>query len=324
MVLRKRTLALASRVNSCPRPPQLQQSVSTSKQDLACVTCAGKLSETQRVAERIGRPRSGKSGKALLLTILGEFVLPNGGSVWTSTLIEALALLGVGEANARQAAARLGEEGILAPVKIGRSTRWDLTPGGQRLLSAGAHRIYEFGSPDQDWDGQWLLVLTTIPEGVREKRHQVRSQLEFAGFGFVSAGVAVTPHVDREKETQAILEALDLDPRPLVFRASAGEFLPDREVIARAWDLGALSGKYRWFLDEFARIRPTGGTASFESLVMLVHEWRRFPFEDPEIPMELLPAKWPGIRSKQLFDDRRARWSPAAQDWYRSLESTPN
>jgi phenylacetic acid degradation operon negative regulatory protein len=273
------------------------------------------------MAEHSGRPRSGRSAKALLLTILGEFVLPNGGSVWTSTLIDTLALFGVGEANARQAAARLGEDGILAPVKIGRSTRWDLTPRGQRLLVAGAERIYEFGSADQVWDGQWLLVLTSIPEDVREKRHQVRSQLEFAGFGFVSAGVAVSPHVDREKETQAILEGLELDPVPLVFRASTGTFLPDREVIYRAWDLDALAAKYRSFLDEFARVRPTTGNARFESLVALVHEWRRFPFEDPEIPLELLPAKWPGRRSKQLFDDRRALWSPEAQDWFRSLES---
>ncbi len=260
----------------------------------------------------------------MLLTILGEFVLPNGGSVWTSTLVETLGLLGVGEPNARQAAARLGEEGILAPVKMGRSTRWDLTPQGQRLLSAGAERIYEFGSSDQVWDGQWLLVLISVPEDVREKRHQVRSQLEFAGFGFLSAGVAVSPHADREEETHAILEALELNPRPLIFRASSGAFLPDREVIGRAWDLVALSEKYAVFLDEFARVRPTSGTACFESLVMLVHEWRRFPFEDPEIPLELLPAKWPGKRSKQLFDDRRALWSPVAQDWFRSLESKSN
>jgi phenylacetic acid degradation operon negative regulatory protein len=279
------------------------------------------MNETQAVSERIGRPRSGRSGKALLLTILGEFVLPNGGSVWTSTLIETLGLLGVSEPNARQAAARLRDDGILMPVKIGRSTRWDLTPRGQRLLSAGAQRIYEFGSGDQEWDGRWILVLTSIPEDVREKRHQVRSQLEFAGYGFLSAGVAVSPHAEREKETQTILEVLDLDPRPLVFTASTVAFLPDREVIGRAWDLDALSGKYRVFLDEFGRVRPTTGTACFESLVMLVHEWRRFPFEDPEIPLELLPAKWPGTQSKQLFDNRRALWSAAAQDWYRSLES---
>jgi phenylacetic acid degradation operon negative regulatory protein len=279
------------------------------------------LGDTQRMAERIGRPRLGRSGKALLLTILGEFVLPNGGSVWTSTLIETLAMFGVGEANARQAAARLGEDGILSPVKVGRSTRWDLTPRGQRFLSAGAERIYEFGMPDQHWDGQWLLVLTSISEDVREKRHQVRSQLEFAGFGFVSAGVAVSPHVDREKVTQAILEGLELDPVPLVFRASTGTFLPDREVIHRAWDLDALAAKYRSFLDTFARVRPSAGPARFEFLVALVHEWRRFPFEDPEIPLELLPAKWPGKRSKQLFDDRRALWSPSAQDWFRSLDS---
>ncbi len=257
----------------------------------------------------------------MLLTILGEFVLPNGGSVWTSTLIETLGLFGVGEPNARQAAARLGDEGILKPVRVGRSTRWDLTPRGKRMLTAGAERIYEFGATEEEWDGRWLLVLTTVPEEMRAKRHQVRSQLGFAGFGFVSAGIAVSPHADREKETAAILASLELDPPALVFVAESGAFVPDAEIIRRAWDLEALAEKYSTFLGSFARKRPTGGPACFESVVHLVHEWRRFPFEDPEIPVELLLARWPGKRAKALFDDRHASWSDAAQAWFRSIDS---
>ena len=38
----------------------------------------------------------------------------------------------------------------------------------------------------------------------------------------------------------------------------------------------------------------------------LVHEWRRFPFVDPEIPDELLPPGWPGHGAKAVFDERHA------------------
>ena len=73
------------------------------------------------------------SAKALLLTILGELVLPHGGAVWTSTIVGALGTLEVEERNARQALLRLAESGTIirsaasamalsAPRKLGTST----------------------------------------------------------------------------------------------------------------------------------------------------------------------------------------------------------
>ena len=52
------------------------------------------------------RPRSGESARSLLNTVLGEFVYAAGGAAWTSTFVEALALLDVEEKAARQALAR--------------------------------------------------------------------------------------------------------------------------------------------------------------------------------------------------------------------------
>lgn len=241
--------------------------------------------------------------------------------MWTATLIEALSLMGVGEPNARQAAARLSDDLILTPVRHGRATHWDLTPRGQRLLTTGAQRIYEFGASSEEWDGQWLMVLTSVAEEMRAKRRHVRAQLQFAGFGFLSAGVAVSPHAEREKDAEAIVAALDLNPRALVLAARTGSATADAEIIRRAWDLEVLAAKYGAFVAEFGRVRPASGPACFTALVSLVHEWRRFPFEDPEIPLELLPARWPGRRAKTLFDDRRAVWSEGAQKWFRDLDS---
>jgi phenylacetic acid degradation operon negative regulatory protein len=282
------------------------------------------MGDTQYMAEAAQKPRSGRSGKALLLTILGEFVLPNGGTVWTSTLIESLGFMGMTESNARQAAARLADDNIVTPVRVGRSTRWELTDRGERLLSDGARRIYEFGSTSAEWDRQWVLVVASVPEEFRAKRLLLRSQLGFAGFGFVNAGFAISPHTDRMKDAEAILASLDIDPAPLVFVANHSDSTPDEEIIKRAWDLDALEHSYRAFLSEFSRARATKGPACFTSLVGLVHEWRRFPFEDPEIPLELLPAKWPGERAKAMFDECRAKWSPAAQEWFRNLENNTN
>ena len=82
----------------------------------------------------------------LLFTILGEFVLPGGGQAWTSALIGTMARLGVEEKSTRQALMRTAADGWLQPERLGRRTRWRLTPSADRLLTEGTDRIYGFGA----------------------------------------------------------------------------------------------------------------------------------------------------------------------------------
>jgi phenylacetic acid degradation operon negative regulatory protein len=268
------------------------------------------------------RPRSGSSAKAILLTILGEFVLPHSGSVWTSTVVRSLGLLGVEERNARQALARLAERGTVRSQKEGRKARWHLTDDGRRLLTAGTKRIYEFGRGDDAWDGRWLVVLCSVPEEQRAKRHQLRSQLGFAGFGFVAPGVAISPHVEREGAAVTVLKDLSLLPGAIVFRAATGDLVEPGDLLRRAWNLDELAAGYTDFIAAFARRAPGSDAARFAAHVDLVHEWRRFPFVDPEIPPQLLPQRWPGRRAKQTFDDRHRAWAPGANAWYGAAESS--
>ena len=85
-----------------------------------------------------------------------------------------------------------------------------------------------------------------------------------------------------------------------------------RELLRRAWDLDQLELRYRRFLDRFDGRRPQTPDSQLVALTELVHEWRHFPFVDPEIPTELLPAGWPLPRAKQLFDSRHESWSAPA------------
>jgi phenylacetic acid degradation operon negative regulatory protein len=274
------------------------------------------------MTERGVRPRSGSSAKALLLTILGECVLPRSGSVWTSTVVRALAEWDVEERNARQALARLAEQGTVRSVKDGRRARWHLTDAGCTLLTEGTTRIYEFGGGDDTWDGRWLVVLCSVPEEQRAKRHQLRTRLGFAGFGFVAPGVAVSPHLDREKAANTVLKDLSLLPGATVLRAETGDLTDADDMLSRAWDLDSLGAEYADFIGAFDRRSPRSDAARFAALVDLVHAWRRFPFIDPEIPPRLLPAGWPGRRAKVLFDARHASWAPAAGVWYEHAEAT--
>jgi phenylacetic acid degradation operon negative regulatory protein len=266
------------------------------------------------------RPRSGSSAKALLLTALGEFVLPHQGSVWTSTVVRSLGVLGVGERNARQALARLADQDMVRSHREGRRARWQLTDTGRDLLTSGTERIYGFGAGDDAWDGRWLVVLCSVPEEQRPKRHQLRNQLGFAGFGFLAPGVALSPHLDREAVANGVLKDLGLHPGAVVFRAEAGELMSTEELLERAWDLTDLTVRYEDFLQAFGRRSPRSDQDRFLALTELVHAWRHFPFIDPEIPPRLLPDRWPGRRAKTLFDDQHAAWAPGANRWYEEVD----
>ena len=122
------------------------------------------------------------SARGLLFTILGEYVLPGGGLVWTATVIAALGRLGIEEKATRQALLRTAAGGWLSAERIGRRTRWALTPGAVRLLTEGTERIYGFGGHRDGWDGSWLLVLVRAPETERPARHLLRTRLTWAGF----------------------------------------------------------------------------------------------------------------------------------------------
>src|SRR5690348_11888766 len=100
-----------------------------------------------------------ESARGLLLTVLGEFVLPGGGTAWTSAFIDVLGRLGIEEKATRQALMRTAADGWLHSERIGRRTQWRLSESAERLLVDGAQRIYGFTAASAEWDGRWLLVL---------------------------------------------------------------------------------------------------------------------------------------------------------------------
>ncbi|MEV7383896.1 PaaX family transcriptional regulator [Streptomyces lydicus] len=270
------------------------------------------------------REVSHASARSLLMTLLGEFVLPRDRPVWTSVLVEALSAFDVEEKSARQALARTAAEGWLVSERVGRRVRWSLTPPGRRLLTEGARRIYEFGSTESQWDGRWLVVLVSVPEAKRDLRRQVRTQLTWAGFGSPEAGVWVTPHTNREAEALSVLKDLGLASGAMSFTATYGVLGSESTMVDRAWDLSELEERYEAFIDEFTGPSPADRSAALLAQTRLVHEWRRFPFLDPQLPRDLLPANWSGAQAAELFHHKHAEWRPAAQRRWDELVSEEN
>jgi len=271
-----------------------------------------------RVTRR--REMSTVSARSLLMTILGEYVLARERPPWTSTIVEALNADGVEEKAARQALARTAADGWIASERDGRRVRWTLTDEGRQLLTEGAERIFGFGRTAPEWDGRWLMLLVTVPETRRDLRHRLRTRLTWAGFGTPDPGVWINPDPAREDEAREVLRDLDLDQGAMSFTAAHGMIGSQASMVARAWDLSTLEADYEEFVTTFGGAMPDGDAATLRTQTRLVHEWRRFPFLDPRLPRELLPADWSGAKAVEVFHARHAEWHEAAQREWAALD----
>lgn len=267
----------------------------------------------------VRRSEAPPSARALLLTVLGEFVLPDGGSVWTGTVLEGLSLLGVEEGAARQALARTSTRGLLTPVRVGRRTRWSLTGRALNVLTEGAARIYGHGLDHPEWDGEWLLVLTTVPEQNRHLRYQLRNRMTWAGLGAIGPGAWVTPWTEHEGEVETILAELGLTAGSLSWVGAPGALGDVHHRVEEMWDLDAIAWEYDAFISAAESEDPSSPEEAFAALIRLVHDWRHFPGADPGLPEALLPEGWPARDAAVLFRDRRKKWSPASWRFWRQV-----
>lgn len=255
------------------------------------------------------------------MTLLGEFVLPHGGTAWTQTLVALMDGLGVRDKAARQALARMHEGGWLGRERVGRRTRWTLTDHSRALLEAGAARIYDFGQHVRPWDGTWVVLLASVPERDRRVRYRMGIGLSWAGFGSLGQGVWLSPWAQQEQDAVTLLDGLAVQATS--FRARLGELGSGSALAGQAWDLPRLRARYDTFVadtDVLLASLPEGEAAAVE-LATLVHRWRRFPFLDPDLPAALLPSDWPGPFAARRFADLRAALIDQAYSWWEATEA---
>ncbi|HZZ48901.1 MAG TPA: PaaX family transcriptional regulator, partial [Pseudonocardia sp.] len=95
------------------------------------------------MADKTGRPEAAHgtasspvegSARSLLLTVLGELVVPAGEPVWTASLLYVLAGLDVSEQTARQTLVRASDKGWITSERVGREVRWSVTPTVMKML----------------------------------------------------------------------------------------------------------------------------------------------------------------------------------------------
>ena len=259
------------------------------------------------------------SARSLLLTVFGDLVLPSGGSAWLSTLTTVMSDLGVAPATTRQALRRLTGQGIVTPERHGRNASYHLTAEGRRRLEEAADRIYLRRA--LAWDGRWRMLTYSFPEDERAARAALRKELAWLGYGSLAGGMWICPW-DLGTRRDVVLTKHDVAGSVQTFTSVLeGD---DRELAARAYDLGELAAAHRGFLDVYETTPPFSGDdrEAFTARVELVHHWRKFLFLDPGLPDELLPSDWLGDRAADTFLARYREVEVAAWRYWDEAAAT--
>lgn len=260
--------------------------------------------------EQISRPTP--STQFLIFNLFGDYIMPRGGRIWTPDLLYLLDLLGVSERAARSTLSRMKKRGWFTTVKDGRQSRYDLTPAGRAICEAGNQRIFE--PPLDNWDGQWHLVVYSLPEEMRKIRNEVRKKLVWFGYGNLAPGTWIAPH-DRHKELEPSLIELGVQQYVDLFSGEHMGITSDEALVRRCWDLEEIAAAYRAFFEKhrfrykhfctnWTQKKPTA-EETFCYRFWLTYEFQQFPRLDPNLPMELLPDEWIGYKARQMFKDCR-------------------
>lgn len=266
-----------------------------------------------------GTERGPLPPRALIVTLLGLYVREFGGWISVSALIRLMAAAGVDDQAVRSSLSRLKRRGIVEAERRGGVAGYALSEYARHVLEVGDRRI--FARPDHD-SRDWVVVVFSVPESERQKRHALRGRLAWLGFGTVSSGVWIAPgHL--ADDAREVLVANGLDLYVDLFRAEYVAFGDPAEKVAQWWDLDALGQLYTDFLDAHeparaswaaqAEVEP--GPQAFADYIRALTAWRRLPYLDPGLPTDLLPASWSGTRAAETFFDLHRLLAEPAHDF---------
>lgn len=234
----------------------------------------------------------GLRSAAFIVTVYGDVVVPRGGVLWTGTLIEICAGVGINESLVRTAISRLVAAQRLRGERVGRRSYYHLDASAHQEFEQAA--ILLFG-PEVETRGWQILHAPALSE----------DEARLQRMGHMGGQVYMRP--DRGQPIpEGALAFFAADPAGV-------------ERIARYWDLSALQERY---VDMIARFAPLDAALKAGNLsdktallarLLLVHIYRAVMLRDPRLPPKALPSDWKGQEARALFRRLYRRLSPAAE-----------
>jgi phenylacetic acid degradation operon negative regulatory protein len=239
---------------------------------------------------------------------------------------------GLSEPAVRAAISRMLRQGWLESRKVGNRSYYSMTERGKKRLDEAAARIYKVET--DKWDGKWCIVSYNIPEERRALRDQLRKELGWMGFGMLTTSTWISPN-DLGQRIKELTEAYEITEHVEIFHADHLGWSQARQLVQKCWNIDEINEKYKAFIDTFRgkyeemakKLRENQQVADsycFVEKTILVHEYRKFLFIDPDLPQELLPDLWLGREADQLFQNYYRILNPGAVRFFETAyEAAP-
>jgi phenylacetic acid degradation operon negative regulatory protein len=258
----------------------------------------------------------------LIVDLYGAYLQGLGGWISIADTIRLLDDLGVDEQSVRASISRLKRRGRVEREVRDGVVGYALSDLGRQRLREADRRIHRADTPAELDDG-WVLVMFSVPESERSNRYLIRSRLQWLGFGKQGTGVWIAPRRSAE-DAEQLLERLELTRYTDMFEARYRGFDDLRRLVRRAWNIDELRALYVEFLVAQTPVRDRWRDATadgagltdrdaFVDFTLALSQWRKFPFLDPGLPIELMPDAWEGRSAAELFFDLSALTEKRAQ-----------
>lgn len=249
-------------------------------------------------------PNGDIAPRDLIVTLFGLYARTTDNWLPVASLVRMMADLDVDGPAVRSSISRLKRRDVLISERHGRVPGYALSPEMVAIVGEGDARIFRRRRARTE-DG-WVLAVFSVPESEREKRHQLRSSLTKLGFGTAAPGVWIAPG-SLAGETRNALVRRGLSAYVELFASTYLAFGDVPTQVRVWWDLDGLSLHYADFIERYRPLAPDPADGrllnrtAFLRYVPMLTQWRRLPYGDPGLPLELLPQGWNGVTAEELF-----------------------
>lgn len=228
------------------------------------------------------------------------------------TLVHAGALFGASEPAVRTALSRMTAAGDLTTDGEG---RYELTPRlaeRQRRQAISRHPTIR-----KAWRGEWRAMVIRPRARAAGERAELRRAMERAHFAEWREGLWVRP------------ENLTIDlPAAVLDVCDGARLRPDgdgAEFAAELWDLDGWAQRGEALATRLDALIPRlggGATAALSRGFVTSAAVLRHLLTDPLLPVQLLPAGWPGEALRSTYDRFDNAFRASLGAWFRAQRST--
>ena len=175
----------------------------------------------------------------------------------------------------------------------------------------------------------WSIVAYFVPGKRRDARDRLRLELGWMGYGPLNNATWISPY-NLTKEVKDLADRLQIREYIQVFQAKHQETIDPKKIVSRCWDLGKIHERYANFIEKYQpklqdhlrrsqngeNIEPS---ECFVERFNLIHEYRKLPYLDPDLPQELLPDNWLRPQAAALFEQYHDALTDRANQYFESV-----